>query len=39
MGGNQNPQIEQHNGQKKKDKATIYKTFHRKLKIKQDEPH
>jgi len=31
----------QHNDQKKKDKRPkkIYKTFHRKLKIEQHEPH
>jgi hypothetical protein len=31
----------QHNGQQKKDKrtTTIYKTLHRKLKIKPHEPH
>ena len=28
----------QHNGQKKKGQATIYKTLHRKLKIEQKEP-
>jgi hypothetical protein len=29
----------QYNGQKEKGQTMIYKTLHRKLKIKQHEPH
>jgi len=29
----------QHNGQKKKDQPSIYKTLHRTLKIDQHKPH